>query len=67
MTLGARMLTIQIGAPSEALEYTTKGLLGNFNGDPSDDFMSRNNTMYANNSSEETLFHNFGQTCKQSP
>ena len=66
VTLGARMLTVQVGAPTDALEYNTKGLLGNLNNDPNDDFISRNNTLYANSSSEETLFHDFGQTCKQS-
>ena len=66
VTLGVRMLTVQVGAPTDALEYTTKGLLGNLNNDPNDDFISRNNTLYSNSSSEETLFHEFGQTCKQS-
>ena len=64
VTLGTRMLTVQIGAPPEALNFVTKGLLGNFNGDPSDDFISRTNIQYSTNSTEEALFHNFGQTCK---
>ena len=41
----------------------TKGLLGNFNGNSNDDFLSPNGTQY--NASDERSIFQFGETCKQ--
>jgi hypothetical protein len=40
------------------------GLLGNYNGDPNDDFVSRNGTVLASTSSMKTIHFDFGLTCK---
>jgi hypothetical protein len=43
----------------------TSGLLGNFNGDASDDLIPRNSqTPIPSSSNEEAIFLNFGKTCK---
>ena len=42
----------------------TKGLLGTWNGNPDDDFLTSSGTTLPSNSTEEELFHNFGQTCE---
>ena len=52
-------LTVTEGAPV----FTTRGLIGPMNGDPSDDFMTPDNVTLATNSTEETLYWEFGQTC----
>ena len=45
--------------------HTTGGLLGQFNGDPSDDLLPRNNSIpLPLNASLETIHYNFGLTCK---
>lgn len=45
-------------------EGKTKALLGNYNGDPSDDIILPNGTVLSSNVSEETIFYNFGELCK---
>ena len=43
-----------------------EGLLGNFNGDPSDDLVPRSvNTPLSVDSTSEDLHYNFGLTCKE--
>ena len=42
----------------------TKGLLGTWNGNPDDDFLTSSGTTLSPNSTEEELFHGFGQTCE---
>ena len=41
-----------------------RGLLGNFNDDPSDDFISRNGETLDASSNEETIHYKFGETCE---
>ena len=41
----------------------TRGLLGNYNGDSSDEFVYPNETMLNNNASD-SMIHDFGQACK---
>lgn len=43
----------------------TSGLLGNFNGDDTDDFVFRNGTRLRNDASDREI-HQFGQSCKHS-
>ena len=43
----------------------TSGLLGNFNGDDTDDFVFRNGTRLRNDASDREI-HQFGQSCKRS-
>ena len=41
----------------------TRGLLGNYNGDSSDEFVYPNETMLISNASD-SMIHDFGQACK---
>ena len=43
---------------------TVVGLLGNGNGDQSDDLKAKDGTVLALNSTEENIYYQFGQTCK---
>ena len=50
---------------SESFMGKTSGLLGNYNGEPSDDLMPRNGTgIVPSNSSLEDIYNEFGITCK---
>ena len=42
----------------------TKGLLGTWNGNPDDDFLTSSGTTLPPNSTEEELFRGFGHTCE---
>lgn len=55
------LLTISATVP-EKFKNVTKGLFGNFNGNPEDDFVFRDGTTIPGNSSEETIY-GFGQSC----
>lgn len=45
--------------------FSTKGLLGQFNGDPADDLLPQNSTLpLPMNSTMETIHYQFGITCK---
>ena len=41
-----------------------RGLLGNFNDDPSDDFISRNGSILLSSSSLRVIHYDFGMSCK---
>ena len=60
----AEQLDITVGAPSD-FNNKTKGLIGVFNGDPSDDMLPADGgmTLNRNKSSERDIFTKFGQTC----
>ena len=60
----AEQLDITVGAPSE-FNNKTKGLMGVFNGDPSDDMLPADGgvPLNRNTSSERDIFTKFGQTC----
>lgn len=58
------LLDIVTSAPEDGyFARNTKGLLGNNDGDASNDFQLKNGTTLAINSSEEQLFE-FGSSCK---
>ena len=40
-----------------------RGLLGNFNSDPLDDFIGRDGTRLTVNSSEEEIYYKFAESC----
>ena len=59
-TAGLLVYTLEV-PPS--FEGTTSGLLGNYNGDNSDEFIFRNGTVISNFSSDSQI-HQFGQSCE---
>ena len=60
ITAGLLVYTLEV--PS-SLEGTTSGLLGNYNGDDSDEFVFRNLTMISNSSTDSEI-HQFAQSCE---
>ena len=62
VTLLSGLLNVVAVLPQEFMELT-QGLLGNFNGNATDDFIYPNGTMLDNDASDE-MIHNFGLTCK---
>ena len=49
---------------SPSLLGITKGLLGTYNGNVTDDFLRPDGTYLNINATDEEIFHNFGQLCK---
>lgn len=63
ITLGVRLLQMSLAVPDEHTN-NVEGLLGNLNGDPTDDYMPRTRTSaLPSNSTEKEIFFTFGQTC----
>ncbi|KAK3103621.1 hypothetical protein FSP39_020595 [Pinctada imbricata] len=60
VSLGIRLLTVVVAAPNY-LQGNTKGLLGNYDSDPNNDFVLPNGTILHTNSSQREIFNNFGQ------
>ena len=56
-------LSIVFAAP-RSFKNETKGLLGTWNGDPEDDFLTPNGTMLPSNASSKEIHHKFGLSCK---
>ena len=56
------LLNIVAALPQDFMGLT-QGLLGNFNGNATDDFIYRNGTLLDNDASDR-MIHDFGQTCK---
>ena len=57
------ILDVILTIPSTFKNHT-KGLLGTWNGNPDDDFLTSSGTTLSPDSTEEELFHSFGQTCE---
>lgn len=62
VTVGAEMLAISATVP-KIYNSTTRGLLGNFDNDPENDFVYPNGTVLPGNISEREVFY-YGQSCK---
>ena len=64
--MSVEQLDITVGAPDDFKE-NTKGLMGVFNGDPTDDLQppDENVLPLSNSSSEKTIFNEFGEKCKR--
>ena len=66
MTIGlkAGQLDITVGAPVKFRNHT-KGLMGVFNGDPTDDLLppGENAVALSNTSSESAIYYDFGEKC----
>jgi hypothetical protein len=65
VVLRSAMLDITVSVPRELNTATTsRGLLGNLNGDPSDDLGAPDGTVTDATASEREIFANFGEYCK---
>ena len=62
VTATRSILNIRMTLP-QGFSSLTKGLMGNFNDDNTDDFVYFNGTMLSNNASD-SMIHQFGQSCK---
>ena len=58
-------LSIVFEAP-RSFKNVTKGLLGTWNGNPEDDFLTPNGTILPSNASSKDIHNNFGLSCKSS-
>ena len=56
-------LSIVFAAP-RSFKNQTKGLLGTWNGDPEDDFLTPNGTILPSNAYGKDIHHDFGLLCK---
>lgn len=56
------MLNIIVNLPAE-YDSLTQGLMGNFNGNSTDDFIFSNGTMLDDGASD-SIIHEFGQSCE---
>ncbi len=63
VTLAVGVLDIVVFTPEE-FQRQTLGLLGVFNGDQNDDLTTPDGRVLDPDSSEETIFRDFGQLCK---
>jgi hypothetical protein len=57
-------IDIALTVPDEFHNISLSGLFGNFNGNPDDDLVNANGENLDANSSEETIYRSFGETCK---
>ena len=64
--MSVEQLDITVGA-SDDFKENTKGLMGVFNGDPTDDLQPPDESAVhlSNSSSEKTIFNEFGEKCKR--
>lgn len=67
VSLGVRFLISEVVVDSEYGGHA-KGLMGNFDGNPTNDFILPNGTILNKNSTktERDVYNNFGQQCKVS-
>ena len=63
VTLLSGLLDVVTVLPQDFMGLT-QGLLGNFNGNDTDDFIDRNGTLLDNDASDNMIHFSFGQTCK---
>ncbi|XP_055860394.1 mucin-4-like [Biomphalaria glabrata] len=58
--VGVKNLEISVDIP-KSYKGNTTGLMGNFNGDPHDDFKLQNGTILSPNSTEKVIYETFGR------
>ena len=59
------ILMIELAACPDEFRNQTRGLLGNWNGDPNDDFLRPNGDILSTDASMEDIHFMFGEECKQ--
>ena len=58
------LLQIEMAAGNINFQNNTKGLLGNWNGDPDDDFLRPDGSVLSPNATLEEIHHQFGEKCE---
>ena len=58
------IMMIELGAFPEEFRNQTQGLLGNWNGDPDDDFLRPDGSVLHTNASMEDIHYMFGEQCE---
>jgi len=64
ITLRGLQLDIAPQLPTELKHKNIRGLLGNYNDNSSDDLVSRTGQTIDASSTEERIYHDFGETCE---
>ena len=64
ITLRGYQLDIATQLPPEMKNTDVLGLMGDYNGNSSDDFISRYGRTISADSTEETIYYEFGETCE---
>jgi len=64
VTLRGYQLDVAVQLPPELENTGVSGLQGNYNGVASDDLLSRTGETLDASSDEETIHHQFGETCE---
>lgn len=60
----SNILMIELAACPDAFRNQTRGLLGNWNGDPDDDFLRPDGAILSTNASMEDIHYMFGEECQ---
>lgn len=63
VTLGIRMLSVSVSLTDD-LKTLPKGLLGNFDGNATNDFVLPDGTILSNNMTDREIFTGFGEKCE---
>jgi len=64
ISIRAKQMNVAQQLPENMKNNDMRGLLGNYNGIPSDDLISRDGQTVDSTASEEAIYHNFGETCE---
>jgi len=64
VTVGTGLLQMGLSMPSTLRNQGALGLLGNFDGNGSNDLIPRGQTSSITDTSDRSIFENFGQTCR---
>ena len=63
ISVASKSLDVSVTMPL-TYQNMTRGLMGNFNGQPDDDFVLPDGTILASNLTERQIFETFGKQCK---
>ena len=64
ISVRAKQMNVAQQLPENMKNNDMRGLLGNYNGIPSDDLISHDGQTVDSTASEKVIYHNFGETCE---